>query len=325
MARLCGTRLHAARRRQLPTPSRYDETCLPVVRTPSTRSTARRCPSRLRSPARSARPATPPPSRSRPRPPSSPRTTARRACGRRTCCFRRVSAATTTHLGEHLLPRGLPGAHVPRCDDRRGGDGGVAASGGGAHRADGARRKPRRGPSPARTGPRGGARAPALRQPVHPACRARASRRGWSSTTCPTSRSRVSSSFSLEDKLNLLGRDICTPPDLFYNTTFTSHGEVVQTGSTQATIEGCQPTVVDPTALAKLRKATSDKPRLRVKVDDGSADLSKVVVKAPRESSIQRQEEGRDRRHSRRPGAGYRGGEGEAEEADDQGSTTPTT
>jgi len=85
----------------------------------------------------------------------------------------------------------------------------------------------------------------------------------------------------LEDKLNLLARDICTPPDLFYDTTFTSHGEVIQTGSTQATIEGCQPTLVDPTALAKLRKATSDKPRLRVKVDDGSADLSEVVVKAP--------------------------------------------
>ena len=87
----------------------------------------------------------------------------------------------------------------------------------------------------------------------------------------------------LEDKLNLLGRDICTPPDLFYNTTFTSHGDITQSGSTQATIEGCQPAVVDPTASLKVREATGERPRLRAKVLEGSAAIDNAVVKAPPE------------------------------------------
>jgi hypothetical protein len=58
------------------------------------------------------------------------------------------------------------------------------------------------------------------------------------------------------------------------------------TGDTQATIEGCAPTVVDPTSKARIRNSTSDNPRLKVIVQKGSAGLSDVVVKAPRKASF---------------------------------------
>ena len=90
----------------------------------------------------------------------------------------------------------------------------------------------------------------------------------------------------LEDRLNLLARDICEPPDLFYNTTFTSHGDVVDTGTTQGTVEGCAPSVVDPTAKARIRNFSSNNPRLKVIVRKGSASLNDIVVKAPREASF---------------------------------------
>ena len=90
----------------------------------------------------------------------------------------------------------------------------------------------------------------------------------------------------LEDKLNLLGRDICVSPPLVYNTTFTSHGDVVQSGDAQGTVEGCAPPVVDPTAKAKVRNATSNNPRLKVKVSEGSAALSEIEVNAPAQAKF---------------------------------------
>ena len=84
----------------------------------------------------------------------------------------------------------------------------------------------------------------------------------------------------LEDKLNFLGRDLCEPPNPFYNTTFTSHGDVVLSGDTQATVEGCS-TVVDPTATLKLKDAASDNPKLIAKVTKGSSGLDEVAVNAP--------------------------------------------
>jgi hypothetical protein len=90
----------------------------------------------------------------------------------------------------------------------------------------------------------------------------------------------------VEDKLNIVGRDLCQPPDFFYTTEFTSYADEILTGDTQATIEGCAPTVVDPTSKARIRNSTSDNPRLKVIVQKGSAGLSDVVVKAPRKASF---------------------------------------
>jgi hypothetical protein len=85
----------------------------------------------------------------------------------------------------------------------------------------------------------------------------------------------------VEDRLNVVGRDLCEPPDSFYKTNFTSHADEVVTGQTKATIEGCPPPVVDPTASLKLKGATSGKPRLRARVSEGSAAVDQVVVNAP--------------------------------------------
>jgi hypothetical protein len=87
----------------------------------------------------------------------------------------------------------------------------------------------------------------------------------------------------VEDRLNIVGRDLCQPPPFFYTTTFTSFADEVQTGDVQATIDGCPPPVVDPTASLKLNKATSSNPRLRVKVTQGSAFVDEATVKAPPE------------------------------------------
>ncbi len=85
----------------------------------------------------------------------------------------------------------------------------------------------------------------------------------------------------VEDRLNIVGRDLCQPPDFFYSTEFTSYADEVLTGDTKATIEGCAPTVVDPTGSVKVPGATGNNPRLRAKVTAGSADLSEVVREDP--------------------------------------------
>ena len=85
----------------------------------------------------------------------------------------------------------------------------------------------------------------------------------------------------VEDKLNIVGRDLCQPPDFFYSTHFTSHADEVLTGDVQAIIEGCAPPVVDPTATLKLKDATGDNPKLIAKVTEGSAGLDEVAVHAP--------------------------------------------
>jgi hypothetical protein len=87
----------------------------------------------------------------------------------------------------------------------------------------------------------------------------------------------------VEDRLNIVGRDLCEPPPFFYTTHFTSFGDEVETGDVQATIDGCPPPVVDPTATLKLNKATSANPRLRAKVTQGSAFVDEATVKAPPE------------------------------------------
>jgi len=90
----------------------------------------------------------------------------------------------------------------------------------------------------------------------------------------------------VEDRLNYTGRDLCVPPPLTYDTNFTSHGGVVQNGQTDATIEGCDGEPTEPTGSAKLRGATGDNPRLRVKVGAGSTGVDEVVVNAPGEAKF---------------------------------------
>ena len=89
-----------------------------------------------------------------------------------------------------------------------------------------------------------------------------------------------------EDRLNSTGRDLCVPPPLVYDTNFTSHADGVVNDMVEATIEGCsgEPPVDEPTASARLRGATGDNPRLRVKVGGGSEALDEAVVSAPQEA-----------------------------------------
>ncbi|MDQ2676266.1 MAG: hypothetical protein M3Y34_05605 [Actinomycetota bacterium] len=88
----------------------------------------------------------------------------------------------------------------------------------------------------------------------------------------------------MEDRLNYTGRDLCGPPPLVYDTNFTSHGDVVLDGTAEASVVGCGDEYEEPTGSARLRGATGSNPRLRVRLDAGSAGVDELVVNAPRKA-----------------------------------------
>ena len=81
-----------------------------------------------------------------------------------------------------------------------------------------------------------------------------------------------------QDNLVLTSRDLCAPPPPEFGTDFTGYNGVNRSGSVEAQIAGCTPSVE-----VRLGKARSKHPRMTAKVDGGGSTLRRVKLKLPRQ------------------------------------------
>jgi hypothetical protein len=78
-------------------------------------------------------------------------------------------------------------------------------------------------------------------------------------------------------------QDLCEPPQPTFSLDFTGHSGAHRTGQTAADVNGCGSGTGRPEALLKLKRATSDRPRLVAKIESGADELRQVALKLPRQ------------------------------------------
>jgi hypothetical protein len=80
--------------------------------------------------------------------------------------------------------------------------------------------------------------------------------------------------------LSITTSDLCRSPSIF-NNSFTGWNGATQSGSATAAVDGCGPFI--PLKIkGSLRKAHSSQPKMKLRVDGGSSQLSTVKVKLPK-------------------------------------------
>jgi hypothetical protein len=82
-------------------------------------------------------------------------------------------------------------------------------------------------------------------------------------------------------------QDLCEPPKPTFQTEFLGHSGAERSGNVNAVVKGCGGKRGggggDPDATLRLRKATSDHPRLVARIDAGAEELRRVALKLPSE------------------------------------------
>jgi hypothetical protein len=83
-----------------------------------------------------------------------------------------------------------------------------------------------------------------------------------------------------EDGLLRAGRNICLPPPPVFRTAFTAHSNAATSGTTDATVRPCNEP--PPALKAKLRGASSQRPRMKLKLATESAPIDAVTFTLPK-------------------------------------------